>query len=62
MEMMKVQLFQSTTRWVHLISVKWVHFSGKNVYTLGRKFVSEPSITSKIHQEPSPGSYASWQR
>ena len=37
------------------ISIKWVHFSGKNVCTLGRKFVPEPSITSKIHREPSPG-------
>ena len=37
------------------ILVKWVHFSGKNVCTLGRKFVPKPSITSKIHREPSPG-------
>ena len=37
------------------ISVKWVHISGKNVCTLGHKFVPEPSITSKIHREPSPG-------
>ena len=37
------------------ISVKCVHFSGKNVCTLGHKFVPEPSITSKIHREPSPG-------
>ena len=37
------------------ILVKWVHFSGKNVCTLGRKFVPEPSITSKIHREPPPG-------
>ena len=36
------------------ISVKWVHFSGKNVCTLSRKFVPEPSITSKIHREPPP--------
>ena len=36
------------------ISVKWVHFSGKNVCTLGHKFVPEPSITSKIHREPPP--------
>ena len=36
------------------ISVKWVHFSGKNVCTLGHKFVPEPSITSKIHREPLP--------
>ena len=37
------------------ISVKWVHFSGKNICTLGHKSVPEPSITSKIHREPSPG-------
>ena len=36
------------------ISVKWVHFSGKNVCTLGHKSVPEPSITSKIHREPPP--------
>ena len=36
------------------ILVKWVHFSGKNVCTLGRRFVPEPSITSKIHREPPP--------
>ena len=36
-------------------SVKWVHFSGKNVCTLGHKFVPEPSITSKIQRAPSPG-------
>ena len=41
------------------ISVKWVHFSGKNVCTLGHKFVPEPSITSKIHREPPPGTYRS---
>ena len=29
-------------------------FSGKNVCTYGHKFVPEPSITSKIHREPSP--------
>ena len=40
------------------ILVKWVHFSGKNVCTLGRKFVPEPSITSKIRREPPPGKYA----
>ena len=37
------------------ISAKWVHFSGKNVCTLGHKFVPEPSMTLKIHREPSPG-------
>ena len=36
------------------ISVKWVHFSDKNVCTLGHKFVPEPSM-SKIHREPPPG-------